>query len=396
MLKEAIKLNPNGVAIFVAGDMADDGEKSQYEEMMSLHNEVMVSEGKNPSDYPLYLAIGNHDYPSAYTNFLEFAVLPDGSNPTDSCYDFWLNGYYYIFLGSDSPSGLTASFTEETLAWLDSKLSEDRYSARPTFVFLHQPIYNTVSGSLPGEGWDGVYNYQALVDVLKNYPEVLLFTGHTHWTMDSVGNIFEGTEDFPIHAFNCASVSYLWSGFNSKGGEHLDGSQGYYVEIYDGKVYVRGVDFITSEWISNAQYLIELEKPQNVEIADIFEFYGISTRENGSGLTVGYSFNKELYDLYLEQNPNVTLDFGSLFAVKGYEALTTSFVGFTENAGRYDVTVTGLNENHADLVLEMTLYVTVNGETSYIAYNEGETVFVNNRDSLNNYKVSDYLGKEEE
>ena len=44
----------------------------------------------------------------------------------------------------------------------------------------------------------------------------------------------------------------------------------------------------------------------------------------------------------------------------------------------------------------MTLYVTVNGETSYIAYNEGETVFVNNRDSLNNYKVSDYLGKEEE
>ena len=350
MLNEAILLNPNGASIFIVGDMADNGTESQFAEMMSLHAQVMEQAGKDGSKYPLFLTLGNHDYPSMTGTFLSYATLPDGTHPTDTSYDFWLNGYHYIFLGSDTNSGLHADLSEETLAWLDGKLNECRDTSRPTFVFLHQPMYNTVAGSLPGEGWHGVKNEEALRTVLSKYPEVMFFNGHTHWTMDSIGNIFEGTKDLPIHIFNCASVSYLWSGYNKTTGENLNGSQGYYIEMYDGKVLVRGRDFIKGEWISSAQYSVELSKSEGdghsyyvseiaypdgyinegvlvykcsscnqtkeEKVEALFTCLGYSFSENGTnGIAIGFSLNKEAIEIY-ENATNSTLKYGFFATLK--------------------------------------------------------------------------------
>ena len=356
MLSQAISLNPDGIPIFIVGDMADNGTEAQFAEMMSLHAEVMAENGKDATKFPLFLTLGNHDYPSMFGTFLKYATLPDGTHPEKTSYDFWLDGYHYIFLGSDTNSGLYATLGEETLAWLDEKLSECRSTSRPTFVFLHQPMYNTVSGSLPGENWNGVNNEEALRAVLKKYPEVMLFNGHTHWEMNSVGNIFEGTEELPIHIFNCASVSYLWSGYNTITGENLDGSQGYYVEMYDGKIFVRGRDFIKSEWISSAQYSIELEKSEgdghtyneqsltyengylnngklvykcsecgmekatNVAPIIVNSGYSISTF-NTSSICVGYEIDFELLEKYEELN-QTTIRLG--IAAAPYDALVNA------------------------------------------------------------------------
>ena len=262
MLAEAIALYPNGVPIYVAGDVTDNGNEGQYVELMALYGEVLSAYGKSSAEYPLYLAIGNHDYPSAYHVFLEYATLPDGTHPTDTCYDFWLDGYHYIFLGSDSPSGLNSYFSAETLAWLDSTLAECRDTSRPIFIFLHQPMYNTVSGSLPGEGWHGVSNEDEFKTVISKYPEIVMFNGHTHWEMNSVGNAFDGTEELPIHIYNCASVSYLWSGYNKVTGENMYGSHGYAVDVYEDRVVIRGRDFVNSLWIASAQYSFELQESQ--------------------------------------------------------------------------------------------------------------------------------------
>ena len=278
MIKEAITLYPNGAPIFIAGDVTDHGNESEYQLLISSFNEVIEENGADASKYPMFFAIGNHDYPSATGAFLSYATLPDGSHPTDTCYDFWLNGYHYIFLGSDSPSGLNAYFNEDTLAWLDTKLAENRSEDRPSFIILHQSIYNTVSGSLPGEGWHGVTNEAELVEVISKYPEIVMFNGHSHWEMNSKGNIFEGTEELPIHAFNCASVSYLWTGFNTTQGENLYGSHGYAVDLYNGKIVVRGRDFVNSEWIASAQYSIDFESSCEHELEKTAIAY-----ENGFG-----------------------------------------------------------------------------------------------------------------
>ena len=263
MLKDVAALSPDALGIYVVGDMADTGREQEYKNMMALYEDA----GKVP---PLFLAIGNHDlsglpFDEANATFLKYATLPDGSHPTDTSYDFWLGGYHFIFLGTDTASGLHSNFTKETMNWLRDKLEENRDPGRPVFLFLHQSLSNTVSGSLPGEGWSGVDNEGMLRNVLKNYPEVMFFNGHSHWTMDSVSNMFEGDKKLPCRIFNCASVGYLWSGYNVVSGEHLDGSQGYMVKLYDGKLYVLGRDFARGEWISAAQYCIVLKETSEPE-----------------------------------------------------------------------------------------------------------------------------------
>ena len=258
MLKDVQALNKDAMGIFVVGDTADTGREQEYINM----TELCTAAGKVP---PIFLAIGNHDlsalpFDEANALFLKYATLPDGTHPTDTSYDFWLNGYHFIFLGTDTASGLHAGFTRETMTWLKDKIEENRDPARPVFLFLHQSLSNTVSGSLPGEGWSGVDNENMLRNVLKSYPEVMFFNGHSHWTMDSVGNMFEGDEKLPCRVFNCASVAYLWSGYNVVTGEHLSGSQGYMVKLCDGKLYVLGRDFARGEWIPAAQYCIVLKE----------------------------------------------------------------------------------------------------------------------------------------
>ena len=263
MLKDVQTLGKDAMGIFVVGDMADTGREQEYKNMTALYQAA----GQVP---PLFLTIGNHDLSSlpfeeANALFLKYATLPDGTHPTDTSYDFWLNGYHFIFLGTDTAAGLHSSFTRETMNWLKDKIEENRDPARPVFLFLHQSLSNTVSGSLPGEGWSGVDNENLLRNTLRDYPEVMFFNGHSHWTMDSVGNMFEGDQKLPCRVFNCASVAYLWSGYNVVTGEHLDGSQGYMVKLCDGKLYVLGRDFARGEWIPAAQYCIVLKEATEPE-----------------------------------------------------------------------------------------------------------------------------------
>lgn len=281
MLKDVASLRKDAMGIFVVGDSADTGMEQEYKNLLELYR----SAGQVP---PLFLAVGNHDLsglPFAQANelFLKYATLPDGSHPTDTCYDFWLDGYHFIFLGTDQPAGLHASFDRSTMTWLEEKIKENRDPQRPVFLFLHQSLLNTVSGSLPGEGWSGVDNEKMLRTVLKDYPEVLFFNGHSHWTMDSVSNMFPGDSTLPCHIFNCASVAYLWSGYHVVTGEHLDGSQGYMVKLYEDHLYVLGRDFATGEWISAAQYAITLKAApdeQETEIPETESFEATSESES--------------------------------------------------------------------------------------------------------------------
>jgi 3',5'-cyclic AMP phosphodiesterase CpdA len=258
MLDDVRKVSPNALGLYVVGDMANSGQETEYQNVVAMHAEAKDAP-------PLFLTLGNHDF---YNNsfeegrakFLRYATLPDGSHPEKATYDFWLGGYHFISLSTDEPDGLDAIFHESTMDWLREKLDENRDPSRPTFLFLHQSLYDTVSGSLPGERWNGVKNEQMLRDVLAGYPEVMFFNGHSHWTMDSVSNMFEGTAELPCRIFNCASVGYLWTGINTVTGEHLDGSQGYLVKICGSTLYVLGRDFCTGEWVSAAQYRIDLSQ----------------------------------------------------------------------------------------------------------------------------------------
>jgi len=207
----------------------------------------------------MYLGIGNHEYSgvsfeNGLSSFLQHVKLPDGTTPETQNYDCWVNGYHYVFIGS-TVAARDAVFTKAQMEWLEDTLNKNR-NGQPIFLFLHQPMLDTVSGSSAAEGWSNVTNPTMLKDVLDKFPEVLMFNGHTHWTLDSDNCMYDGKGE-TASIFNTASVAYLWQSYDIPTGERLDGSQGYYIQIYKDKVLVRGRDFVTGEWVSSAQFVVE-------------------------------------------------------------------------------------------------------------------------------------------
>jgi 3',5'-cyclic AMP phosphodiesterase CpdA len=168
-----------------------------------------------------------------------------------SYHDHWIEGYHYIFLGSEQPHPKDCDMSAEQLNWLEAALSEQASPDRPIFVFLHQPLMDTVAGSMKDQGWFGVNQDAEVKAILSRYPQAILFSGHTHWQLEAPRTMYEGGGHSPT-MFNAASVAYLWTDED----EHLEGSQGLQVDVYTDQVVVRGRDYLTGTWIEGAEYTI--------------------------------------------------------------------------------------------------------------------------------------------
>lgn len=261
MLNDVVKNSKNSAGIFTSGDNVDRGDKPEY---WTYFNSLYKSVSGAPA---IYLGIGNHEYiGTSYENglkqFLANVKLPDGSSPTKMGYDFYLNGYHYVFIGV-SEAGTSASISLDQLKWLDEALKKDT-DQKPVFLFLHQPMLNTVSGSSTAEGWSGISNHKELKAVLDKYPNVIMFNGHTHWILDSDNCMYDGKGETAT-IFNTASVAYLWHSYDIPTGERKTGSEGYYVRVYEDKIAVLGRNFATGEWVSSAQFIVKLDKKSTAE-----------------------------------------------------------------------------------------------------------------------------------
>ncbi|WP_179218685.1 metallophosphoesterase [Saccharibacillus sp. O23] len=179
------------------------------------------------------------------------ARFAEGTGEAAPYHDHWLGGYHFIFLGSESPHPKDCDLSGAQLEWLRDRLGEDASADKPIFVFLHQPLKNTVAGSTEAQGWHGVNQDAALSEALAAYPQAILFSGHTHWQLEAARTMFDGHGRMPS-MFNASSVAYLWT----DGDEHLTGSEGLQVEVYADRVVARGRDFVRREWIGGAEYTV--------------------------------------------------------------------------------------------------------------------------------------------
>ena len=256
MLKDIAKNSPDSAGIFAIGDMVEQGSSAvQWNTLWSIYDSV---EGA-PN---MYLGMGNHEaygfqmYSSVLDTFLENLRLPEGyEKPDTPYYDLWIGGIHFIFLGdSELPvDGQRATIGYEQYGWLAEKLAENA-DGRPIFLFMHQPLRDTVAGSYADQGWWGIEDGDVLRAMLEEYPQVIMFNGHTHWTLDTETSMYGSDETAVI--FNTASVGYLWSSYYRVAGEYLEGSQGYYVKIYEDMILVQGRDFAENEWIPTAQFML--------------------------------------------------------------------------------------------------------------------------------------------
>lgn len=159
-------------ALFLNGDLTNSGNLSQYNEMLSVMNNAELV----PDYVQRYYIMGNHEW---YTG--------DGGTPMgnynslgvehDKYFD--IKGYPFIYIGLSG--GSEENYTQESLDFLRESLEDAslKYPGKPIFVFQHIPAYGTVQGS---NSYDGGWGTKKVYEILKDFPQVIDFSGHTHFS----------------------------------------------------------------------------------------------------------------------------------------------------------------------------------------------------------------------
>lgn len=271
-LKEIKSVSPETKAIVTVGDNTNNSTEAAYKKLRDIKASVFP-------DVPMYLAIGNHDRGYVSGNgpantsdrtwadrFVANAKEFSGNDSINKVYySVQLEGSYFIFLGSEVSSRNDncndVFVSDDQYDWFKAQMEEASKTGKPIFVVIHEPFPNTISGSLPGQGWQGnaaapdYYpdnRYEDLKGVADQYPQALVFSGHTHWEFasKSPAKITDGKKTASY--FNCSAVGYLWNdnnaGFMDKNGKYT-GSEGWFVYVYEDKVVLKGRDFVNQKWI---------------------------------------------------------------------------------------------------------------------------------------------------
>lgn len=244
-------INKSIDALVLNGDTVDEGKDEQYKDMNKI-----ISKNKNKLPDIIIKNIGNHefynyDYDSDskedmikfMNRYLEFSGNEKVYN------DQWIKGYHFISLGSDDVenegfNATMASLTEEQLSWFRETLKDGYEKGKPIFVFLHQPI----SADFFGKDWSGVVQKDEIKEILSNYPEVVIFSSHTHKDFDD--DCIK--ENMPFTMVHTGAVGYtLIKDENSENGIRRDSSynNGLYVEVNGNNVTVKGRNIADHEWV---------------------------------------------------------------------------------------------------------------------------------------------------
>lgn len=234
--------------IFTLGDNTERGQENEYELLKRL---VADAGEKLPN---IYYAMGNHDivynqnagYDKQLKLFKEQTGMPGAYYAVD------VNGYRHIVLGSDTLSHL-GTIGKEQQDWLKGEL-ENTDPNKPVFVYMHQPLQDTTSGTLytkydksqEQDSFGFLNDTKALREIFKNYPNAIVLTGHTHRDFLSEQPVLLG-DGVDASFVACSSV-----------GKSGVGAEGVYVEVYEDYVLLRGRDFAQEKWCGSMQIRIPL------------------------------------------------------------------------------------------------------------------------------------------
>ncbi len=238
-LEQLNQLVPKQDAFIVVGDLTDNGYTVEYDKFFTAYN------ARKQTQAASMFTIGNHDYwnglsvPDAQKLFLEKTGMES------IYYHKVIKGYHFILLGPED--GVTeGTYTDQQIGWLAEQLKQAAVDDphKPIFVFHHQPIKGTVYGS----EWGFSKNRDLFYDTLKPYPQVISFSGHTHYPLDDPRIIHQ--QDFT--SIGTSTGAYLWLETGRIQGEVPEGAdflnQALIVEVHHNKVFLKRRDIHNNDW----------------------------------------------------------------------------------------------------------------------------------------------------
>ena len=159
-------------ALILNGDITNSGNLSQYNEMLSVMNNAEIV----PEYVQRYYIMGNHEW---YTGDGGTSMGNYNSLGVEHDKYFDIKGYPFIYIGLSG--GSEENYSQESLNFLRESLEDAslKYPGKPIFVFQHIPAYGTVQGS---NSYDGGWGTKKVYEILKDFPQVIDFSGHTHFS----------------------------------------------------------------------------------------------------------------------------------------------------------------------------------------------------------------------
>ncbi|MBR5495790.1 MAG: metallophosphoesterase [Oscillospiraceae bacterium] len=249
-LKQYNKLIPKASAMVFVGDLTNRGTVAQY----SAFNRIVDRNLKNTKN-EIY-TMGNHEYFNTKPSYNTGSIWADSKALGDfksnmKVKDVYgeqiIDGYQFIYLSGDNmwingnENQDDALISDQQYTWLENTLKKVTDPKKPIFMFLHQALNDTVAGS---NFYHRENNNIRLYNILKNYPQVILFSGHSHLTAKNQNTVFQ--EAFTM--VNTSSVGDVWDrNFAIK-----DKSEGVVVDVYSDKVVIKHRDFALNEWVNMA------------------------------------------------------------------------------------------------------------------------------------------------
>lgn len=206
---------------------------------------------------PLYYTISSNPT----TTLMNDGVIADGGNIYNASIK---NDDVFIMVGIATD---WSNFGTGGLQWLHETLDANRN--KRCFLFQHIRPDNA-SGNGENLNWADLWmesNAQAVVfeNLLKHYKNVYFFHGHSHFTFDLQTRTNNANVDkiYGRYSIHIPSVTYprgipvtdadIENGFSVL----IRESQGYLMEVYLKHIVLRGIDFVTGEFVPIAQYCLD-------------------------------------------------------------------------------------------------------------------------------------------
>ena len=266
-------------AVAVVGDFTNKGAPEQYEAFNKVCKENLKAGTQK------IVCSGNHEYYMYRKN-----DRTEGSRVFEK-YEgslnkhYVINGYHFISVSYDEKveTYLKAG------AWLKQELDKAVADTgdKPIFVFQHPAPFFTIYGATK-------WGDPVIPAILSAYPQVVDFSGHSHYPMNDPRSIWQGT----FTALGCGSLAYFETELDTIAGnfpgDTTKAAQYYIVEAdKDGNLRIRSYDLLTSQFFTE-YYLTGLaEKNYPYSYQNLRQHDTAPVFENGGNMKVTLNENGE-------------------------------------------------------------------------------------------------------
>lgn len=330
--------------LIVAGDIANAGETIAYEKFNYIFNDVYPDSLSAPKKV---LIMGNHDYWNGMTvekaqqNFTHSLGTPLNTHIV-------VEGYHFIGVSTEGDY-VHGVFTKKSKVWLKNQLEQaaEEDPKKPIFVTFHQHIKNTVYLS-------DVWGNDSLDEILKYYPQVITFSGHSHAVLDDERSIYQ--KDYT--SVGTSTLSYVELEYGKENGSvpprANEVSQGIIGKITYNAVLLERYDFhsnckIKTDWvldlpINKSDFKYTHIRSSNVK-APYFEKDSKITASNITECSFTITFDQAKHDDFTQSYRIQIYDIKKKETKKDFLVFSDFYLGLQRMETTLSYNINGLEEN---------------------------------------------------